>query len=267
MPIIIGTDKDDIINAGLGTYTNYTVNGGLGNDTINVGNGNNTVDGGDGNDLINSGFTKGSLIVGSGSDTINGGLGNDTINAGNGNNLVDGGDGNDVVIAGIDNDTLIGGTGDDFLRGARGQDLVIGNDGNDTLIGGIGNDTLIGGAGDDDLIGEKGKDILTGGPGNDTFFVKVIYESPSVFSGDVITDFVGNGDLPGDQINLYTIDANSTIPGNQAFTFIGAAPFSAPGQVRYSNGVLQATTNENLTTNIGITLQGAPQLVASDIIL
>jgi len=37
---------------------------------------------------------------------------------------------------------------------------------------------------------------------------------------DAIADFVVNGSLPGDQIDLSTIDANSTTGGNQAFTFI-----------------------------------------------
>jgi serralysin len=40
--------------------------------------------------------------------------------------------------------------------------------------------------------------------------------------------FPGNSD----RIDLSLIDADSTIAGNQAFTFIGDAFFTAPGQIR-----------------------------------
>ncbi|MEH2435258.1 MAG: hypothetical protein V7K25_13560 [Nostoc sp.] len=83
----------------------------------------------------------------------------------------------------------------------------------------------------------------------------------------MITDFVGNGNLPGDRIDLSTIDANSNITGNQAFTFIGTRPFSAVGQIRYAAGILQGNTAGNLSAEFEIGLRGTPQLVASDIIL
>ncbi|MEH2288393.1 M10 family metallopeptidase C-terminal domain-containing protein [Nostoc sp.] len=155
------------------------------------------------------------------------------------------------------NGTLTGGNGNSFLNGGSGNDNIFGNGGNDTLIGGAGNDVLTGGT---------GKDILTGGSGNDIF--KYNSTSDSLLSSrDIITDFRGNGNLPGDRIDLSTIDANSTIGGNQAFTFIGSGQFSAPGQIRYSEGILQGNTDGNLSANFEIRLIGAPQLVGSDIIL
>ncbi|MEH2301410.1 MAG: hypothetical protein V7K88_21055 [Nostoc sp.] len=84
---------------------------------------------------------------------------------------------------------------------------------------------------------------------------------------DVITDFVGNGIFAGDQIDLSTIDANSTIGGNQAFTFIGSRAFSAIGQIRYSGGIFQDSTDGDLSAEFEIQLAGAAQLMASDIIL
>ena len=148
-------------------------------------------------------------------------------------------------------------------------DLINGFDGNDTIFGGDGDDTIFGGDGDDTLIGGAGTDTLTGGGGfgNDVFKFNSVSESQPGVLRDVITDFagVGNGIFGGDQIDLSTIDANSTIAGNQAFTFIGASAFSAPGQVRYSGGILQANIDGNLSADFEIQLTGAPQLVASDI--
>ncbi|MEH2330133.1 M10 family metallopeptidase C-terminal domain-containing protein [Nostoc sp.] len=155
------------------------------------------------------------------------------------------------------NGTLTGGNGNSLLNGGSGNDNIFGNGGNDTLIGGAGNDSLTGGT---------GKDILTGGSGNDIF--KYNSTSDSLLSSrDLITDFRGNGSLPGDRIDVSTIDANSTIGGNQAFTFIGSGQFSAPGQIRYSGGILQGNTDGNLSANFEIRLIGAPQLVSSDLIL
>ncbi|WP_143854120.1 hypothetical protein [Nostoc sp. 'Peltigera membranacea cyanobiont' 210A] len=84
---------------------------------------------------------------------------------------------------------------------------------------------------------------------------------------DAIADFVGNGILAGDQIDLSTIDANSTKESNQAFTFIGSRAFSAIGQIRYSGGLLQGSTDADLSAEFEIRLTRAPQLVESDIIL
>ncbi|MEH1831671.1 MAG: calcium-binding protein [Nostoc sp.] len=220
----------------------------LGTSTLVNFNGNNILTAGSGNQTINAGSGNDVLVFGNGNDSVNGGLGDDVINAGDGNNTLNGGNGNDVLTTG------------------SGKDILLGGNGNDVLYGGGGKDTLNGGAGNDTLAGGTGSDILTGGAGNDVFDFNSVSDSPP--SGrDLITDFVGNGSLPGDRIDLSTIDANSTKAGNQAFTFIGAAPFSAPGQVRYSGGILQANTGGNLSPEFEVRLIGAPQLVVSDIIL
>ncbi|MBD2494260.1 M10 family metallopeptidase C-terminal domain-containing protein [Nostoc sp. FACHB-280] len=159
----------------------------------------------------------------------------------------------------IAGDDLNGGgvPGNDFLAGLDGDDLIAGLGGNDTLYGGFGNDILIGGS---------GKDTLYGDAGNDIFQYDLASDSQPGSLRDIIKDFVGNGDLAGDRIDLSRIDANVSISGNQAFTFIGTRAFTAAGQIRYSGGILQGNTDSNLAPNFEIQLEGSPQLVASDII-
>jgi serralysin len=83
----------------------------------------------------------------------------------------------------------------------------------------------------------------------------------------VITDFIGNGSLAGDLIDVSTIDANVLLAGNQAFTFRGGAAFTAAGQLRYSGGVLQGSTDADTSAEFAIQLASAPILVGADIVL
>ena len=154
------------------------------------------------------------------------------------------------------------------IKGGSGNDTInAGGTGNDTIDGGSCNDTINGGRGNDILTGGTGTDILTGGAGNDIFKFNSVLESKPGVLRDVITDFVGNDNLPGDQIDLSTIDANSNIAGNQAFTFIGANAFSGVGQIRYSGGILQGNTADNQSLEFEIQLVGSPLLATNDIIL
>jgi serralysin len=166
-----------------------------------------------------------------------------------------GGTGNDFIVGGFYEDVLIG---DDFSGGVPGNDFLAGGNGNDALYGFGGNDTLYGGGGTDKLIGDNG---------NDVFLFDSVSDSQRGLLRDIIKDFVGNGNLPGDRIDLSGIDANSTKGGNQAFTYIGTRGFTAAGQIRYSGGILQGNTDSNLAANFEIKLEGSPLLVASDIIV
>ncbi|MBN3871888.1 M10 family metallopeptidase C-terminal domain-containing protein [Nostoc sp. JL33] len=168
--------------------------------------------------------------------------------------ILNGGAGNDLAVGGIYGDVLIG---DDF-DGVAGNDYLAGLDGNDALFGLGGNDTLIGGA---------ETDTLYGGDGNDVFQFESVSDSQPGLSRDIIDDFVGNGIFAGDRIDLSRIDANTTIKGDQAFTYIGSRGFTAPGQIRYSKDILQGNTDSNLSANFEIQLAGSPLLVASDIIV
>ena len=85
-----------------------------------------------------------------------------------------------------------------------------------------------GNAVDDFITGGIGSDTLTGGLGYDRFIDTATAKSPVGNTRDTISDF--NTLL--DKIDVAAIDANTTLANDQAFTFIGAADFSALGQVR-----------------------------------
>jgi Ca2+-binding RTX toxin-like protein len=148
---------------------------------------------------------------------------------------------NDSVGASLDNVRLFA-----TAPAATGHDVLLGGDGNDLLDGG-GN-----------------CDLLTGGAGVDTFR----FDSDDSGLGpaaDRISDF-----LPGtDRIDLSAIDANSTVSGNQAFAFVGAAAFSGTaGQLRFSSdGIdtwLEADTNGDGVADLQIVLTGGLTLAATD---
>jgi Ca2+-binding RTX toxin-like protein len=136
---------------------------------------------------------------------------------------------NDTLRGAGGNDVLLGGMGHDSLYGGGGGDRLSGGTGNDKLFGQAGNDRLIGGAGADDLNGGAGSDILTGGPGYDAFVFSHYSHSRPNAARDRITDFQPDTDF----IDLAAIDARLDLAGNQAFTWIGGAGFSGPGQLRY----------------------------------
>ena len=216
---------------------------------------------------------------------MTGGAGNDTYVRDNAGDVVTeaAGGGTDTVqssvsytlVANVENLVLLGssainGTGNtlaNVITGNTGANTLSGGDGNDSLSGGDGNDSLVGGAGNDTLTGGNNRDTQTGGPGDDRFDFNALAESlpntGSLIRRDVLTDFTGNGALAGDQIDLTGIDANPGLAGDQAFTYIGAASFSAVGQVRYSGGVVQANIDLNFAPDMEIELTGAPVLAVS----
>ena len=149
------------------------------------------------------------------------------------------------------NNTLSGGNGNDTINGLAGNDLLSGNYGNDSLNGGDGADTLVGGL---------GSDQLTGGAGNDVFKFNTLAE---VSWGDRITDFTS-----GDKIDLAGIDANNTIEGDQAFSFIGSAAFTGvAGQLIYAWGSIQGDTNGDSMQDFSIAVTGVSSFVQSDFLL
>jgi Ca2+-binding RTX toxin-like protein len=143
--------------------------------------------------------------------------------------------------------SLKGTTNDDNVSGYGGNDILYGYAGNDTLYGGPGNDYLYGGVGKDTLTGGLGKDALKGGDGADKFDFHSVSESPAGGQYDTITDFSKDRWewdplvrplrhlIPGDKIDLSTIDANMNLwaSGNQSFS---------SGQLSYDSvaGVLTA---------------------------
>jgi Ca2+-binding RTX toxin-like protein len=150
---------------------------------------------------------------------------------------------------------VMGGSASDVLRGGAMKDQLAGGDGDDRLYG---ND------GDDILTGGLGKDLLYGGDGNDRFVLNDVAET-TVAAFDRIYDWNA-----GDRISLSAIDANTTMAGNQAFAFIGAAAFSGAGQLRATisaNTTVTGDIDGDGTADFKIVLTGAHTLNASSFIL
>jgi VCBS repeat-containing protein len=247
--LLVGTLAADTIDALAG---DDEVFGLAGNDTLIGGTGSDTLYGSDGNDDLSGDAGSDTLYGDSGADTLEGGDGSDGLFGGDGDDVLtdsgtdtdywdfmDGGAGNDILLDGAGRGVLHGGADNDILIGGMGEDYLLGEDGNDTLYGGAGIDDLYGGAGDDRLEGgdvlDTGDwfvhDYLTGGPGVDTFvFASTVGPTSPVFLG-TITDWE-----PSDIIDLAGIDANTSIAGNQDFTFLGLGTADltvGQGQLKY----------------------------------
>ncbi|MDB5468706.1 MAG: hypothetical protein JWR84_266 [Caulobacter sp.] len=135
-----------------------------------------------------------------------------------------------TINGGVNGDTLYGLVGGDTLRGGGGGDTLDGGLDNDKLYGEAGDDVLLGGDGNDYLYGGAGADSLTGNAGKDAFIIAATGDS-GVGAGfrDVITDLDGL-----DVIDLRTIDADTGVAADQAFSFIGTGAFtSVAGELRY----------------------------------
>jgi Ca2+-binding RTX toxin-like protein len=140
---------------------------------------------------------------------------------------------------------------------------------NDILTGTDKADKLNGLAGNDSLIGGLGKDILTGGVGADVFKFNSVNDSSALQKqADTITDFKH---AQGDKIDLSAIDANSSLPNDQSFTYIGTIAFSADAtaQLRLDpkTGILYGSTNADNTPEFSILLSGVKSLVLEDLVL
>ena len=268
-----GSERGEEIKAGAGNDTvkagdgDDTVCGEAGNDCLYGEGGNDCLDGGAGNDAIYGGDGQDKIFGGDGDDKLSGGEGDDLIRGGGGNDLIcrdngvdtlDGGDGDDQMFGGEGDDDMYAGFGHDIMRGGAGADLMFGNGGNDFIDGGDGNDRMYGGDGSDEMYGGFGcdvlngeggndlmfgngwMDILTGGAGKDTMsggterdyfnFDNVSDTGKTAATRDVIVDF----QKKLDKIDLWDIDSNSRVAGNQAFIFIENRPFFGyGGEVRY----------------------------------
>jgi Ca2+-binding RTX toxin-like protein len=235
--------------------------------------------------LENLALTGAAAISGTGNAAINiltGNNSNNTLSGLGGNDTLDGQGGVDTLIGGLGNDTFVvdtttdtiielAGGGTDtaqssvtFTLAAQVENLTLtgaaaingtGNGAANILRGNNSNNTLSGLGGNDTLTGGIGADNLTGGGGTDNFIYTLINQSTVGPAGrDIINGFTSGTD----NIDLSAIDANTGIAGNQAFTFIGGAAFSAAGQVRYAGGMLQANVGGTLAADFQIQLAGSP---------
>jgi len=254
--LLVGNAGGNILNGNAGSDELYglagadVLNGGAGNDLIEGSGGNDTMDGGAGIDTLNyynaaGGVTVNLNIQGT-AQAVGGSMGTD-------------------LFANFEN--LIGSNGfADVLVGDGSGNAIYGQGGNDTIYGGGGNDTLYGMQGDDAFAGGGGADLMIGGGGNDFFDFNAIGES-APGTRDTIQDF-GVGD---DIISLETIDANTTVGGNQAFVYIGSNAFTDAGQVRFvtngTDGFLLANVDAGLGADFEVRLLGVTALPAVDLIL
>jgi Ca2+-binding RTX toxin-like protein len=179
------------------------------------------------------------LVAGGGADLLDGGTGDDTLFGQGGADEIYGGDGNDYISAGLGNDNIDSGEGDDQIFAGGGDDVVVALGGNDKIFGGAGNDTLNAGqgndlvngqAGDDVIFSSFGTDLIVGGLGTDRFVFNNFYLSSQPSLTDRIKDF---SQAEGDLIDFHYFDADRTVAGNQAFTWIGSNAFSGTaGELR-----------------------------------
>lgn len=152
---------------------------------------------------------------------------------------------NDGTITGH----ILLGAGNDVYRGAG---TVSG-----AIWGGAGDDVIVGGAAADRINGGEGRDRLTGGAGDDVFDFDGLTDSgATVATADRITDFTA-----GDVIRLTAIDADTTLTGDQAFTFVGTDAFSGVAgelraQVSGANTILFADADGDMTADFAVMLLG-----------
>jgi Ca2+-binding RTX toxin-like protein len=290
MAIIRGTDFTDNLS---GSAEGDTINAFGGNDTVHGNGGNDRLFGDAGNDRLfgdaGNDLLDGGLDQGADSDTLDGGSGIDTVSYSGLDhaisvNLVQGlalGVGNVDTLISIENitgtnsdDSLIGSLpsadsdGANLIQGGDGNDFIDGLGGNDILFGGSGNDHILGGAGNDQIVGGAGVDKLEGGADADVFKMFSTAESGvGANNRDVITDFVQGVD----KLDLHAIDAKVLTSGNQDFSFIGSAAFTAEGQVRVvvegDHTLVQMNTSGAGGAESEIQLAGHVALNAHDFVL
>jgi Ca2+-binding RTX toxin-like protein len=294
---MVGNGGADALFAGRG---NDTVRGGNGNDSLYGEAARDRLFGDGGSDTLFAGDADDSLQGGTGNDTLYGEAGNDslagdggrdTIFGSNGRDRMTGGDGadrlygeaaddsiagnggNDDMLGGTGNDTLRGGDGADTLYGEAGQDQLFGDAGDDALFGSLGNDSLRGGEGRDTLFGDDGADVIIGGAGADIlaggaqpdrFVFATVAEIGTGASADRIADHDGRSDL----IDLSAIDANTAMPGNQTFRFVGTDAFTgAAGELRYVGGLVSGDVDGDRLADFQLRIGNLILLEPGDFIL
>ncbi len=143
-------------------------------------------------------------------------------------------------------------TTDEFsavMYGRGGDDVLTGGINRDWLFGGLGRDKLATGDSKDILQGGLGSDVQTGGNDKDRFVYQEMDDSAAGATRDIILDFTvwpsADQDF-FDRIDLSRIDANEVTVDDDAFTFIGASPFSGSGEI----GAYQLRSNTIIAIDI-----------------
>lgn len=305
---IEGGSGNDTVDAGAGN--DLIIGGsGPGDDDYIGGSGKDTIRYSSAVSGISVDLTKG-LATGNeiGKDTLSnienvfGGQAGDNLIGQSGNNEINGYTGNDTISGGSGKDTLIGGLGNDTYIVDNPGDIVteLADQGIDTVnssisyvlksnlenltltgnkaINGTGNSVgniIKGNSAANVLIGAGGADQLTGGLGADQFKFNVEADSGvAAVYRDIITDF---SHIQGDKINLSAIDANTTLPGNNAFLSLlqgngfNNNTFSKPGELYFDQTAHILYGNNDVDKladfSILLTLVGVDSLGNSDIVM
>ncbi len=240
--LLFGGTGNDLL---FGEGGDDTLFGGDDADTLSGGGGKDSLDGGLGADSLSGGEKTDILLGGFGDDTLDGGLGADTIDGGDGFDFWSF-DGNSSVLVDLVANTTKGIVGKDVLVSIEGvitsigNDILIGNDSANAFDTNAGKDAINAGDGADTLNGGLDRDRLFGEAGNDIFeFDDIADSGVGKKRRDTIGDFEGVGATVADKIDLATIDANTTVDNDQAFTFISTGVFTGvAGQLRvFQNGL------------------------------
>jgi serralysin len=242
---------DDGVNELMGMDGNDTLKGFGGADSLRGGNGDDTLEGMDGPDVLRGDGGDDTLDGGAAGDTMIGGVGNDIY-------IVDAGD--DVVaeVVGQGFDRVQTSVSYGLAPGSEVEVLETTDPTAATAIDLVGNDhhnTIVGNDGVNIIVGGLGIDTLRGNGGGDAF----LWSSIDEVGSDDVVDY---SSAQGDVLHFTNVDADETLDGNQDFTFIGTAAFTAPGQINWStNGTdtfIQLNTDADLTAEGIIQLMGAP---------
>ena len=223
------------------------------------------------NDVLTGSNAANNLSGLAGNDLIKGLAGNDTLNGSDGSDVLDGGPGNDVLNGGngVDIATFAGGTAvvvdlaatpATAKRGAE-TDTLTSIEG---IIGSDGADTFKGSSGDNEFQGGLGKDTATGGAGRDLYAFRSVQDSPPGTNRDIIKDFAPGQDV----IDVSNIDADSTLPGQQSFRWVGKATLTGAAQLGYyvagGNTIVRASTDADAAAEVEIQLNGVKTLTPAD---
>jgi serralysin len=101
--------------------------------------------------------------------------------------------------------------------------------------------------------------VLFGNGGADIFDFNLVSESLAA-TRDIIRDFA-----PEDKIDLRTIDANSSLSSDQAFTYIGGNAFTKQaGQLNFVDGVVSGDSTGDGVADFQINVPSLPSLAATD---
>jgi Ca2+-binding RTX toxin-like protein len=303
--VITGNVGNNILDGGVDAVVD-TLIGGAGNDTYVLGSGSDIVSDSAGIDTITStssrslaGYATIENLTLSGTGNINGNALANVLTGNAGKNILDGGADTvvDTLVGGAGNDTYVLRSGSDIVSDSAGVDTITstssrslagyatienltllgssnssgtGNSLGNTITANSGSNILSGDAGNDVLIGMSGADSLTGGADSDIFLFRALGDSSQLVAGqDTIFDF---SHAEADKVSLSEIDANSTVAGDQAFVFKGAAAFSgASGELRVdkqaSDTYVYVDNNGDKVADFGIHFDDAINFVASDFLL